>query len=106
MKTIPEYKENLIKRSSIGFLLKCWRLRYSSDPLNDDFTGTQNGGDVIIFDVVASREIGFKVYHKWAEDDFQKILDENDHWKRKKEGKHKRTLLAKKYRNGRQSHKK
>jgi len=93
MKTPEQYKEDFLKRASIGFLLKHWRLRFT----NPDNTNN----DVRIEDVIWSRESGKREVHVWTESEFRSILEQREHWKRKHQGKQKRKLLAKKYKHGR-----
>ena len=98
-KTSKEYKEELIKRASVGFLLKYWYQRYNSFKDSSGGWFPNNGNrqfnngmhlDVKIPDTIYSRESGVDKYHIWSEKEFKIILDKKGHWKRKKEAKNKR----------------
>lgn len=101
-KTSEQYKEELIKRSTTGFLLKYWYARYNNFKISSG-DWLPNNGDrlfdngthlddtiVKIPDTIYSRETGSDKFHIWTEKEFKNILDKKAHWKRKKEAKAKR----------------
>lgn len=101
-KTPEQYKEEFLKRASLGFLMKIRKQRFMVPDYDFDRT--------LLFveakDEVWSKEAGVAKYHTWEESEFKKILESRGHLKRKIDGKRKRQLFAKKYKHGRGSHKK
>lgn len=104
MRTPEEYKQEFLKRASVGYLLKIWRSNYGYDC--DYNTNKYIERDITVEDVIWSRECDTKKYHTWTAKEFREILASRPHRYRKNDGKAKRQLLAAKYKHGRSSHKK
>jgi len=113
MRTPEEYKQEFLKRASVGYLLKIYRNGYGYHNGDWDYgydcdynTNKYIERDITVEDVIWSRECDTKKYHTWTAKEFREILASRPHRYRKNDGKAKRQLLAAKYKHGRSSHKK